>query len=203
MIIRCWGIVNSTNIEFSPMEERPGYWSGIAPWQPGLQDIEIWAENDKGAIGHVNVQVGLTYLDKDKTLVRLVLCPFTVKVLLDKDNLLYYGGRNKQLEESVTFLFGEHRKVSIQIDSVHHIPFPVTNAKWTLKEHGSDNVEAEGDCDTTEVRMNRWVCTALIRPLKPSSYYKLYFAYDIGDEHFVKPVGVRTSEFIPGGQNGK
>lgn len=49
MIIRCWGEVNGTEVEFHPVLDRPDYWEGLAPRQPGLQDIDIWAESDNGA----------------------------------------------------------------------------------------------------------------------------------------------------------
>lgn len=31
MIIRVWGVVNSTEVEFTPIPNRPGYWEGYAP----------------------------------------------------------------------------------------------------------------------------------------------------------------------------
>lgn len=61
MIIRVWGIVNSTEVEFSPVPDRPGYWEGYAPRMPGLQDIEIWAESDSGLRGHLQCTVMLDY----------------------------------------------------------------------------------------------------------------------------------------------
>lgn len=61
MIIRVWGIVNSTEVEFAPIPDRPGYWEGYAPRLPGLQDIEIWAESDSGLRGHLQCTVMLDY----------------------------------------------------------------------------------------------------------------------------------------------
>lgn len=61
MIIRVWGIVNSTEVEFSPVPDRPGYWEGTAPRMPGLQDIEIWAESSTGARGYLQCTVMLDY----------------------------------------------------------------------------------------------------------------------------------------------
>ena len=49
MIVRVWGTVNSTEVEFTPIRDKPGYWEGYAPRVPGLQDIEIWAESSTGA----------------------------------------------------------------------------------------------------------------------------------------------------------
>lgn len=49
MIVRVWGVVNDIDVEFTPIPDRPGYWEGYAPRQPGLQDIEIWAESSTGA----------------------------------------------------------------------------------------------------------------------------------------------------------
>lgn len=61
MIIRVWGVVNSTEVEFTPISDRPGYWEGYAPRLPGLQDIEIWAESDSGLRGHLQCTVMLDY----------------------------------------------------------------------------------------------------------------------------------------------
>lgn len=61
MIIRVWGVVNSAEVEFSPVPDRPGYWEGYAPRLPGLQDIEIWAESDSGLRGHLQCTVMLDY----------------------------------------------------------------------------------------------------------------------------------------------
>lgn len=61
MIIRVWGIVNSTEVEFTPIPDRPGYWEGYAPRMPGLQDIEIWAESDSGLRGHLQCTVMIDY----------------------------------------------------------------------------------------------------------------------------------------------
>ena len=61
MIIRVWGIVNSTEVEFTPVPDRPGYWEGTAHRMPGLQDIEIWAESDSGLRGHLQCTVMLDY----------------------------------------------------------------------------------------------------------------------------------------------
>ena len=35
MIIRVWGIVNDTEVEFTPIPDRPGYWEGYAPQDAG------------------------------------------------------------------------------------------------------------------------------------------------------------------------
>lgn len=61
MIIRVYGVVNSTEVEFTPIPDRPGYWEGYAPRIPGLQDIEIWAESDSGLRGHLQCTVMLDY----------------------------------------------------------------------------------------------------------------------------------------------
>ena len=38
MIIRVWGIVNSTEVEFTPIPDRPGYWEGYAKKDETLTD---------------------------------------------------------------------------------------------------------------------------------------------------------------------
>ena len=89
MIIRVWGVVNSTEVEFSPVPDRPGYWEGYAPRLPGLQDIEIWAESDSGLRGHLQCTVMLDYhahtdaqLLWDRTNADLVGLERTVRLLL-------------------------------------------------------------------------------------------------------------------------
>lgn len=78
MIVRVWGTVNSTEVEFTPVPGRPGYWEGYAPKIPGLQDIEIWAENDKGACGHLQCTVQVHYHVHAHA--RLVLLPYVVSL---------------------------------------------------------------------------------------------------------------------------
>lgn len=79
MIIRVWGIVNSTEVEFTPIQDKPGYWEGLAPKTEGLQEIEIWAENDKGARGHLKCSVQVHY--GVGTWAKLVLLPFTAELV--------------------------------------------------------------------------------------------------------------------------
>lgn len=79
MIVRVWGIVNSTEIEFTRVENKPDYWEGYAPRQEGLQDIEIWAEDHRGARGHLQCSVSISWYAQ--TQVRLVLCPYVVELV--------------------------------------------------------------------------------------------------------------------------
>lgn len=79
MIVRVWGTVNSAEVEFAPVKGRPDYWEGLAPQVPGLQDIEIWAENDKGARGHLQCQVLVEY--HTHTMARLLILPYVVQLL--------------------------------------------------------------------------------------------------------------------------
>ncbi len=97
MIIRVWGIVNNTEVAFTPIPDRPGYWEGYAPRVPGLQDIEIWAESSTGARGHLECTVMLDYhahtesralpdaynarLEKDGTDVRLLILPWVARIV--------------------------------------------------------------------------------------------------------------------------
>lgn len=97
MIIRVWGIVNDTEVEFTPIPDRPGYWEGYAPRMPGLQDIEIWAESDSGLRGHLECTVMLDYhahtearmqrdgfetcLEGDGADVRLLLLPWVARLV--------------------------------------------------------------------------------------------------------------------------
>lgn len=79
MIVKVWGIVNSKRIDFAPIRDQENYWEGYAPKVEGLQNIEIWAENDKGARGHLQCSVYISY--HTDTTVRLTLSPFLVKVI--------------------------------------------------------------------------------------------------------------------------
>ena len=79
MIVRVWGVVNGTDVEFTPIPDRPGYWEGYAPRQPGLQDIEIWAESSTGARGHLQCMVMIDY--HAHTMARLLLLPWAARLL--------------------------------------------------------------------------------------------------------------------------
>ena len=76
MIVRAWGIVNSTHVEFERVPDRPDYWEGIAPRVKGVQEIEIWAENHKGSRGHLQCAVSMKWYSP--TQVKLVLLPYEV-----------------------------------------------------------------------------------------------------------------------------
>lgn len=79
MIIRVWGIVNDTEVEFTPIPDRPGYWEGYAPRMPGLQDIEVWAESDSGMRGHLECTVMLEYHVHDEA--HLIITPFVARLI--------------------------------------------------------------------------------------------------------------------------
>lgn len=83
MITRVWGIVNSTEVDFQPVEDHPGYYEGIAPRAKYYQDIEIWAENHLGAKGHLHCQILIK--EYTKTRVRLLLLPYSVRLLKKKE----------------------------------------------------------------------------------------------------------------------
>ena len=80
MIIRVWGVVNSTSVEFTPIPDRPGYWEGYAPRIPGLQEIEIWAESSTGARGHLQCTVQVIQYHVH-TMARIVLLPYVARLL--------------------------------------------------------------------------------------------------------------------------
>lgn len=79
MIVRVWGIVNSAEVEFTPIRDRPGYWIGEAPKSTGLEEeIEIWAEAESGARGHLKCTVQIQYTE---THARLLLMPYIVGLI--------------------------------------------------------------------------------------------------------------------------
>ena len=79
MIVRVWGVVNSTEVEFTPIPDRPGYWEGTAPRMPGLQEIEIWAESSTGARGHLQCTVMIDY--HAHTEAHLLLLPYVARLM--------------------------------------------------------------------------------------------------------------------------
>ena len=81
MIVKVWGIVNNQQIDFKPLPDKVGYWYGICPRVPGLQDIECWAENDKGGRGHLKCQMYISWVND--TIARLILIPIEITLLKD------------------------------------------------------------------------------------------------------------------------
>ena len=114
MIIRVWGVVNSTDVEFTPIPDRPGYWEGYAPRMPGLQDIEIWAESDSGLRGHLQCTVMLDYhahtdvrllrerteadLVRPERTVRLLLLPWVASLITIRETQILQEHYNAQLK---------------------------------------------------------------------------------------------------------
>lgn len=79
MITRVYGTINSKEVEFTPIPDRPGYWEGFGPKGLIYQDIEIWAENDEGRVGHL--QCTLVIREYSPTEVRLILFPYVVSLI--------------------------------------------------------------------------------------------------------------------------
>ena len=103
MIVRVWGVVNSTEVEFTPIPDRPGYWEGTAPRMPALQDIEIWAESSTGARGHLQCTVMIDY--HAHTEAHLLLLPWVAQlVTLRAVDVLQesYGARLKGCRKAVS-----------------------------------------------------------------------------------------------------
>lgn len=114
MIIRVWGIVNSIEVEFTPIPDRPGYWEGTAPRMPGLQEIEIWAESSTGARGHLQCEVMIEYhahteaqllqdcteadLVGPKREVRLLLLPWVARLITLRETQVLQENYNARLK---------------------------------------------------------------------------------------------------------
>lgn len=79
MVVRVWGTVNSEEVEFHKVPDQPDYWEAFVPRVKGLQDIDIWAMNDQGAVGHLWVQKRVEY--HTPTVARLVLLPYVVTLV--------------------------------------------------------------------------------------------------------------------------
>lgn len=183
MIVRCWGEVDGERIDFSPIMDRPGHWEGYISWRPGPLDIEIWAENDRGAKGHIQCQVQIQYFEKSDTVVRIVLCPYHIRLFAE-------GYRGELPMKSVSFDFGEKKKVLLDIRSTNNTPFEITNASWSLL--CGDEEESHGDCEINYIRKYEYELSSLIQPMRPRCLYLLKVEYDILDEHFIEYVKVRV-----------
>ena len=96
MIIRVWGNVNSTEVEFAPVPDRPGYWEGTAPRMPGLQEIEIWAESSTGARGHLQCTVMIDY--HAHTEAHLLLLPWVARLITLRETQVLQDNYNAQLK---------------------------------------------------------------------------------------------------------
>lgn len=83
MITRVWGRINSKELEFTPIPEQPGYWEGFGPKNEIYQNIEIWAENDLGARGHLECTIVIR--EWTDTIARLLLAPYKVRLLRDDE----------------------------------------------------------------------------------------------------------------------
>lgn len=91
MIIRVWGVVNAKEIEFRRVPDHPDYWEGYAPKFPGYQNVEIWAENDKGARGHLKCQVLISY--ENDTTARLLVVPYFTRLISEWEIRVYEDWR--------------------------------------------------------------------------------------------------------------
>lgn len=81
MIVRVWGTVDSMEVEFTPIPERPGYWEGYCPYKPGMTevDVKIWAETDKGGRGELECTVQVQF--HAHTMAHLILLPYVAHLL--------------------------------------------------------------------------------------------------------------------------
>lgn len=81
MITRVWGVINSVEVEFERVPDRPNFWQGVGPRVNGLQEIEVWAENDAGAKAYLPFAVSIKTFGPD--LVTLLLSPYRAYLLDD------------------------------------------------------------------------------------------------------------------------
>lgn len=79
MIVRVWGEINGEEVDFEPIPHRPGYWEGYGPRVPGLQEFEIYAENDRGGIAQLEGTVQMHWISKTKA--RFTLHPFVASLM--------------------------------------------------------------------------------------------------------------------------
>ena len=183
MIIRCWGEVEGCRIDFTPVDDRPGYWEGYSKWHPSLLDMEIWAENDRGAIGHIQCQIQIKYSEKPKTLVRIVMCPYHVRLFAE-------GYIGELPMKSVTYDIGEKKYVMLDVRSTNKTHFEITNPTWKLM--CGDEEEASGTCEIEYTSEFNCRLKSMINPMRAKCLYMLKVDYDILDEHFIEWVKVRV-----------
>lgn len=183
MIVKCWGEIDDERIDFQPMHDRPGYWCGYCSWRPGLLHLNIWAENQYGAVGHVDCDIQVQY-DNASTKCRLILYPY--KIDLYFENKFLGDVRMK----SITFDFGEQKNVTLDIRSLDRKAFYISEASWEL--HSSDEIESQGDAKIIPINSTHSQIECLIEPLKPDSLYDLKVQYKINDKILIEHVRVRT-----------
>lgn len=192
MIVRCWGEVNGYHIDFSPLKDRPGYWTGVAPRVEGLQQLKIWAENDKGARGQI--ELGVYVYPYRETQVRLLLSPFKVvsQRTYDISPLQQWKTEDDSMLDQCMFRVGETKNVQINIENTLNPDdvFEVTEASFELK-HG-DSVESSGECQVDRLTDNSVTVSALVTPMINKTIYRLVYSYNIGPEHFIHEVKVRV-----------
>lgn len=181
MVIRVWGIINSIEVEFHPIKDRPYYWEGYAPRIKGLQNIDIWAENDRGAKGHLKTQIRIEW--NSPTIARLIITPYTVTFIPN--------WRVFTMLESTDFILGEKKQVSIIVKSICEKPFEVTDARYFLKV--GDEIESSGECFVEQIQNSKSILSALIQPMRKNAIYDLNYSYTIYPEKLLYTVKIRVN----------
>lgn len=187
MIIKCWGVVNDTKIDFVPVEGRPNYWMGYAPRVKGLQHIQIWAQNDVGAIGYLDYQAILIF-DTEIT-AKILLAPYAVSLIDPAGSKIVSRGGYSVMDTTMMQL-GEKRNVSILVKSIDKKEFDIEKASYILRR--GDEIEAEGECSDDTTNFKEHVLSALIEPQAKSSNYILEFHYTINPEELCYAVNLRV-----------
>lgn len=103
--------------------------------------------------------------------------------------------------ESVDFLVGEKKRVSISVKSIRQVPFEITDARFSLR-CGEDE-EVSGNLVVEPIRKGEVLLSALVQPQRANTLYDLEFSYEIYPEtylHYVK-VRVGTNEGVYYGQD--
>lgn len=187
MIVKCWGIVNDTRVDFVPVDDRPGYWMGYAPRVKGLQHIQIWAQNDIGAVGYLNYQALLIF--DTTTVAKIILAPYAVSLIDPAGSKIVSRGGNSVMDSAIVKL-GEKRNVSILVKSVEKKEFDIEKATYILKR--GDEIEDSGECSDYTTNHKEHVLSALIEPKAKSSNYILEFYYTINPEELCYAVNIRV-----------
>lgn len=95
------------------------------------------------------------------------------------------------MSEVVNFIFGEKKRVCIEVFNVFDTPFEISKAKFQTLV--SDEIEENGDCEITYFNDHAVILSALINPKRKGAIYTLRYSYDIFPESLIYDVRIRVN----------
>lgn len=182
MIVRVWGIVNSTEVEFTPIDGKPDYWEAYAPRADEYQAIEVWAENEMGLRGYLNCSVHVEW--GTDTTVRLIVTPYDARAETPakEHSYQFLQGGNMSMPTALTHV-GEKTAIQVMVTNISLTEgFSVVNPIWKLYSNGE--IESNGECSVDIVDPFKYIrLTASIIPMRKNAKYKLTIEYQIPPEN--------------------